>query len=106
MPGLPILDLVIGLIFIYFLLSLVCSSVQEIYANISGMRYKGLEKWVLRTFQQNGFGRQILNHDLIQGVFQRNYIKRFIPFYLTMDHVKQGLGKLVRGDVRRLTRSA
>jgi hypothetical protein len=68
MFGLPTLDLVIGLVFIYFLLSLVCATVQEIIANLKDQRFKVLEMWLLKQFHKDGFGRDILNHAVIRGL--------------------------------------
>lgn len=50
MGFLPILDLVIGLSFIYLLLSLICVSLQEIKARKNDERSKNLKKWVYDTF--------------------------------------------------------
>src|SRR4051794_12475109 len=41
--GLPVLDVVIGLAFLYFLLSIVCSSISEIVASIVKLRAATLE---------------------------------------------------------------
>jgi hypothetical protein len=68
MFGLPTLDLVIGLVFIYFLLSLLCATVQEVIANLRDQRFRVLEKWILTNFRENAFGRQILNHAVIRGL--------------------------------------
>lgn len=50
MTGFEILDLVIGMIFIYFLLSLICMSLQEIYARFWRLRMFNLKKWLTDTF--------------------------------------------------------
>ena len=50
MSGLPILDLVAGIIFIYFLLSIVCSSAIELWFAICKTRARLLERWVTRIF--------------------------------------------------------
>lgn len=68
MFGLPTLDLVIGLVFIYFLLSLLCATVQEAIANLKDQRFRVLEKWLLANFRENAFGHQILNHTVIRGL--------------------------------------
>jgi hypothetical protein len=43
LSGLPMLDVVIGLAFMFFLLSVICSSISEIVASIFRMRAKNLE---------------------------------------------------------------
>ncbi len=53
MSGFPIVDLVIGMIFIYFLLSIICSSAVEMILTVKQIRAKILEKWLLRIFDKN-----------------------------------------------------
>lgn len=50
MSGLPILDLVVGIIFIFFLLSIICSSAVELWVSIRSTRAKLLEQWLKRIF--------------------------------------------------------
>ncbi|GAA4322608.1 hypothetical protein GCM10023149_23060 [Mucilaginibacter gynuensis] len=52
MSGFPILDLVVGIIFIYFLLSIICSSMVEILITVGKYRAKMLEKWLLTIFDK------------------------------------------------------
>lgn len=52
MSGFPILDLVVGLIFIYFLLSIVSSSALEIVLTVFKLRAVMLEKWLLTIFSK------------------------------------------------------
>jgi hypothetical protein len=52
MSGFPILDLVVGIIFIYFLLSIVSSSMIEIILTATKLRGKMLEKWLLAIFDK------------------------------------------------------
>ena len=94
MFGLAILDLVIGLTFIYFLLSLVCSTVQEIIANIRNLRHRVLLEWVLRTFHHNNFGVQILNHQMINGLTHSGR-----PSYIPSDKFAQAVLDLVHSQV-------
>lgn len=71
MSGFPILDLVVGLIFIYFLLSIISSSIVELILTLSKIRAKLLEKWLLRIFDKQievdndksvPLGQAIMNH--------------------------------------------
>jgi hypothetical protein len=94
MSGLAILDLVIGLTFIYFLLSLVCSAVQEIIANLRHLRHRVLLQWVLRTFHLNNFGVQILNHQMIDGLSHSGK-----PSYIPSDKFAQAVLDLVHSQV-------
>jgi hypothetical protein len=52
MSSFPILDLVVGMIFIYFLLSIICSSAVEIILSANKIRAKVLEKWLCRIFSK------------------------------------------------------
>jgi len=52
MSGIPILDLVIGMIFIYFLLSIICSSAVELCFSVLKTRAKLLEEWLREIFNQ------------------------------------------------------
>ena len=50
MSSFPILDLVIGIIFIYFLLSIICSSAVELFLSIFKSRASMLEGWLKQIF--------------------------------------------------------
>src|SRR5882724_3289082 len=52
MSNFPILDLVAGLIFVYFLLSIISSSAVEIVLTLSKTRAKVLEAWLRRIFSE------------------------------------------------------
>jgi hypothetical protein len=71
MSGFPILDLVVGMIFIYFLLSIISSSVVELILTLSKTRAKLLQKWLLTIFDKQiavdgeqtvPLGQAIMNH--------------------------------------------
>lgn len=74
-----ILDLVIGLIFIYFLLSLACSAVQEIISSILRLRPKVLNQWIRDTFSKGNIGEAILKHKLIDGLTAKGRMAAYIP---------------------------
>jgi len=67
MDFLGILELVIGLVFIYFLLGLVCTVVLEILANLMNYRANILEAWLKDTFD-NALSSELLKHKLIDGL--------------------------------------
>ena len=71
MSGFPILDLVIGMIFVYFLLSIICSSAIEMI--LTGLKARAvlLEEWLLKIFdktitqpdgKQISLGQAIMDH--------------------------------------------
>jgi hypothetical protein len=74
-----ILDLVIGLIFIYFLLSLACSAVQEIISSILRLRPRVLNRWIRDTFSKGNIGEAILKHKLIDGLTAKGRMAAYIP---------------------------
>lgn len=68
MNGLGFLDLVIGLIFIYLVYSIACSTLWEIIINILHLRGKMLYNWVIENFNQNSstLGDKIISHPLVK----------------------------------------
>lgn len=65
MSGFAILDLVAGMIFIYFLLSIINNSLFEIVAAVLKLRARHLETWIRSNFA-NEFC-QIVNHPTLSG---------------------------------------
>ena len=66
MSGFPILDLVVGIIFIYFLLSIICSSAAELWFSLLKTRARLLEQWVRKIFDKPALdsqGNPALNPD-------------------------------------------
>jgi hypothetical protein len=53
MSGFPILDLVVGIIFVYFLLSIICSSLIEMIQIGLNVRSKLLREWLFTLFSEN-----------------------------------------------------
>ena len=70
MSGFPIIDLVVGMIFIYFLLSIICSSVVEIALTYVKARSTLLEEWLKGIFDKQvqegnstvSLGQAIMDH--------------------------------------------
>lgn len=78
MGFLGILELVIGLVFIYFIMGLACSAVREILANLMSYRAKNLEAWLMATFDEK-LGSGILKHKLIDGLTTVNKKASYYP---------------------------
>jgi hypothetical protein len=66
--GSTFLDVVIGLFFIYLLLSLVCSAINEILAGLFQLRADTLEKGIENLLQDPALAAAVLNHPLIAGI--------------------------------------
>lgn len=79
MTGLGFLDLVIGIIFIYFLLSIVVSILLEIRSKSLSLRAKNLEAWLKDTFEKEGLGEKLLQHDLIKTLVKKGRKPAYIP---------------------------
>lgn len=101
MKGLEFLDLVIGLIFIYLIYSIACSTLWEMLANLTSLRGKTLLEWFRKNFDKEiqvekadgekaggvkRLGDEILNHPLIQGLSNaKNKIPSYIPSWVFSD---------------------
>lgn len=66
MTSFPILDLIAGLIFIYFLLALINNSCIELYSGFIGLRSEVLTNWIKKTF--GDVADKITDHVLLNGM--------------------------------------
>lgn len=84
MSGLAILDVVIGLVFVYLLLSLFCTVANEIIANLMQLRSKNLAKGLESIFDGN---KELLKafraHPKIKALIEPQ--KDRLPSYLSSD---------------------
>lgn len=71
MSSFPILDLVVGVVFIFFLLSIICSSIVEMVLTIKKVRAEVLGQWLLHIFdtriinakkEEVPLGQEIMDH--------------------------------------------
>jgi hypothetical protein len=88
MFGSPILDVAIGLVFLYLLLSLIASAVNELIEGLLKNRAKDLEKGMRELLQDpNGSGlvKRFYEHPLINGLFAGPYVAgktKNLPSYI------------------------
>ncbi len=68
MFGSTILDVAVGLIFIYFLLSMVSSHINELVASILSWRAKYLEEGIRSMLADPELADKLFNHPLIKGL--------------------------------------
>jgi hypothetical protein len=71
MFGSKILEIIIGLVFIYWLLSLLCSGINEMISSIISMRAKDLEKAIrnlLNDPKGKGPAKDFYNHSLVRAL--------------------------------------
>ncbi len=88
MNGLEFLDLVIGLIFIYLIYSIACSTLWELFISFSHMRGKMLFRWIYNSFgdKESDLGKLIENHPLIKGLTRKaNRLPSYISSSLFTD---------------------
>jgi hypothetical protein len=68
MIGMPILDVAIGLSFIYLLLALICSAVNETIAGLTQRRADMLKDGLARLLHDTGLRDRLYQHPLIRGL--------------------------------------
>jgi hypothetical protein len=74
-PGLfgsTVLEVAVGLICLYFLLSVVCSSAMEVVASLLQLRARQLEKTLANLINDPDLLSQVLNHPLLRSLGQRD----------------------------------
>jgi hypothetical protein len=88
--GSAILEVAIGILFLYFLLSTVCSSINEIIATILRWRSKNLEQALLNLVPDSQLRTQILNHPLITAMGSQPSYLSSRTFSLALLHSLSG----------------
>jgi hypothetical protein len=88
MPSLAVLDVAIGLIFIYLIASLISSAMNELIENKLKKRSKNLERGIQELIHQDGstIVSDLYNHPLVSGLFKGTYAeaqrKGELPSYI------------------------
>jgi hypothetical protein len=75
MFGSSIIDIAIGLIFVYLLLSLICSAANETIERFSKMRAKDLERGLGEMLRDDDLVERLYKHPLIYSLFPKPYAK-------------------------------
>jgi hypothetical protein len=87
MSSFPILDLVVGIIFIFFLLSIICSSIVEMVLTVKRVRANILGQWLLTIFNtkitnaQNepvSLGHEIMDHCALTALSPKDEAPSYI----------------------------
>src|SRR5882762_8767105 len=73
MLGSSIIDIAIGLIFVYLLLSLICSAANEVIERFSKKRAKDLEKGLSEMLRDPTLVEDLYKHPLIYSLFPKPY---------------------------------
>jgi len=92
----PYLDLAIAMCFIFLLLALVCSTINESIAGILNSRGKTLEKGVVRLLQDGSLKTKVYAHPLIQGLQRAGRTR--LPSYISSNKFALALMDILTGD--------
>lgn len=80
MFGSQVVDVAIGMVFVYLLLSLVCSAANELIETILKNRAKQLEKGIRSRLNNVGLAQKIYDHALVSGLYASDRTKpSYIP---------------------------
>jgi hypothetical protein len=103
MFGIPILEVAIGLCFVYLLLSLICSAVNETIAGLTQRRGKMLEQAINNLVGDLGITDQLYKHPIIKSLMQPGkQVPSYIPsqkFALALMDIVTGAGKAANDSV-------
>ena len=89
----PIFDVTLGLIFVYVILSLVCSAVQEFVASVAALRSKNLSEGI----------ENLVGSDLAKAVYDHRLVKSLsrpkgLPSYISSETFSTVLLEVVAKD--------
>jgi hypothetical protein len=93
MFGLETLDVVIGMIFVFLTLSLVCSAVNEIIEAWLNKRADYLKTGIKELLGNSGMAKEIYDHPLIAGLFRGKYDVKgtYLPSYIPAENFANAL---------------
>jgi hypothetical protein len=89
MFGSEILEVAIGLVFIYLIFSLMSSSLKELISRMFALRAKTLEEGIVDLLGGHELGDQLYKHPLLQGVAQSSLWKKLTSFISKKVSVKK-----------------
>lgn len=81
MSNLPVLDVAIGLAFLFFILSLICSAINEALAATFGWRARDLETGIKHLLVTDAAEKQMIRHPLLRSLVSP-HAKRRYPSYI------------------------
>ncbi|MBN2226974.1 MAG: hypothetical protein JW763_06385 [candidate division Zixibacteria bacterium] len=87
MFGSEIVDVIIGLVFVYLLASLICSALNECLARLIALRARVLMSGIRNLLADSSIGETIVAHPLVKGLANRKglegkWLKVVFPSYL------------------------
>jgi hypothetical protein len=93
----PYLDLAIGMSFIFLMLALTCSTINETIAGIINSRGKTLAKGIGELLQDTGLTKQLYEHPLISGITGKTGEKPRLPSYINSNKFALALMDILTG---------
>jgi hypothetical protein len=109
----PIIEVAIGLVFAYVLLSMLCTLINEWIARFISLRSRNLErglKQLLADQEKTGLAKEVLNHHLIKGAALKQKRQSYISsetfarvLIAIIDEKSDGAAKAAKasGDIKR-----
>ncbi len=97
MFGLQVLDIALGMMFVYLLLSLVCTAVTELIAGIFRLRAKTLVVGIGKLLHDSEVEKKFFEHPLIKSLEIKGRKPSYIPaetFRLAVSNILAGEGTL------------
>lgn len=94
MASFPYLDIAIGISFIYLLMALVCSTLNESIAGVVNSRGKTLEKGILSLLHDPTLKAEFYAHPLIQGITSEG---NRLPSYISSNKFALALMDILTG---------
>jgi len=79
MFGSTILDVAIGMVFVYLLISLICSSLNELIEAKLKYRAKDLEKGITNLLGDSGLVQRLYAHPLVKALYKQGDKPSYIP---------------------------
>ena len=101
MFGIEILDVIIGLVFVYLLCSLAASAITEAISRIFDIRAKSLEKEIVKMFNED-VKTKLYNHPLIKAVtrdlkwIERKFKRPARPSYINTKLFSMALADILK----------
>ena len=89
----PAIDIALGIILFYVILSLVASAVQEWIASLLGLRSKNLNAGIKRLIGDQ-YARKVYDHPLIKNLAKENKL----PSYIAPETLSTVLLELIAKD--------
>lgn len=95
MPGLPVLDIAIGLVFVYLLLALLCTTLNEMIATVAKRRPSFLDKGLTQMLGGD-LKRELYQHPLVSSLSAD--AKKICPSYIPPETFSLALRDVLTGE--------